>query len=139
MDVMNRKSFWTYSLWGLGLAGIALIVFSYWIAPEEIYANPEYKSFSKKHGQYQTWVSDHQGNLAQSRTEQVIAGLKPHTILRGSELEGIAFLIRALGMPGNQLDSKERAALISELFVSRVESLDNYRKKDNDGRQMKDF
>lgn len=132
MRPLSRKSFVVRYLFGLGLAGLAIIVFNYGVAPAWIDDNPAYAEFeeAKKKGddaktkfdadhvawekKDAEWKSAHQATLDQRKFEEALAGIQPTTALHGTPLEGIADSTRLLA--ATTTPAHDRSVSLQKMF-----------------------
>ena len=116
MKIMNRKSFWTYAGWGVFLGLAAVAAFHFLVGPAYVFPNPAFVQFEKVRDAYEDWSTENKNALEQSMAEQVIAGIRPHTDLRGSWLEGAAERIHRLNAKTVEMNATQRAAFIQSVF-----------------------
>lgn len=83
MKIMNRKSLLSYFGIGSAAGGIALLLFSFWIAPSYLYPNPAYKAYAELRGQAEDWFEKNGNGLAQANIERALAGLPQEVRLNG--------------------------------------------------------
>ncbi len=125
MHVMTKESFWTYSFFGLIAGLIAFGIFRGCIGPSYIYNNPVYSDYKKLRNEYEDWKDqldykkkELKARIEQRKVEEVIAGIRPHTDLRGSELEGTAEVLHRFNTQSSTMDAKQRAEALKALFLS---------------------
>lgn len=132
MRPLSRKSFVVRYLFGLGLSGLAFLVFHYGVAPAWIDDNPAYTEFeaAKKqaddakakfdadHAAWEKkdaeWKSAHQATLDQRKFEEVLAGIQSTTALHGTPLEGIADSTRLLA--ATSTSAHDRSVSLQKMF-----------------------
>lgn len=108
--VMNKKMFWVCFALGLLVGLSAWAIYHLWIAPPH---NPKYSEYNE----YREWMKQGNVSLQQRKVEEVIAGVRPHSDLRGSALEGIAEVIHRMNVNTGQMNARQRAEFIRDLFV----------------------
>jgi hypothetical protein len=108
---MDRRSFWTYFSLGSVLGGIALTLFSFWIAPCYLYRNPAYSAYAALRSQCEDWVEKNSVKLDQALIERAVAGVATSTGLSGDAAVIASGLAGLRGRKGN--DSSALVALLT--------------------------